>query len=126
REAFANQDLAAKAWLPDVWLGAGWYRHEGGIANEDGTLTRSSFGSMFAGLELRGRFDLREAVYLKVDAARRVWQQRAEVSKLSNEALLNASSTYVDLLAARAAEAVTLQSENLLADLQKQAEALAK
>ena len=126
REAFANQDLAAKAWLPDVWLGAGWYRHEGGIANEDGTITRSSFGSMFAGLELRGRFDLREAVYLKVDAARRVWQQRAEVSKLSSEALLDASSTYIDLLAARAAEAVAVQMEEKLQDLLTQTEGLAK
>jgi outer membrane protein TolC len=124
-EAFANQELAAKAWLPDLWIGAGWYRHEGGIANEDGTIVRSSFSSMFAGAELHGRFDLREAVYQKVDAERRSWQQRAEVSKLTSEALLEASTTYIDLLAARAAEATTGQVEGHLQDLLKQTTAIA-
>ena len=74
-EAFADQDLAAKAWLPDFWVGASWYRHEGGISNEDGTITRSSFSALFTGMELGGRFDLREATYKKVEAERQVWQQ---------------------------------------------------
>jgi outer membrane protein TolC len=125
-EAFANLDLAAKAWLPDLWIGAGWYRHDGGIANEDGTLTHSSFSSMFAGAELHGRFDLREAVYQKVDAERRLWQQRAEVSKLTSEALLEASTAYIDLLAARAGQATTAQVEGHLQDLLKQTTAIAK
>src|SRR5438477_406874 len=47
REACAGVDLAGKAWLPDLWLGGSWYRHEGGIQNEDGTVTHSSFGSLF-------------------------------------------------------------------------------
>src|SRR5690242_4130242 len=29
-EAFAGQDLAAKRWLPDLFLGTSYYRHEGG------------------------------------------------------------------------------------------------
>src|SRR4029077_11330532 len=87
-----------------------YYRHEGGIQNEDGTLTESSFGSLFAGTEIHGRFDLREAVFQKVDAERKVWQQRGELSKLSSETLLDASNTYVDLLAARSAEAIARAS----------------
>jgi outer membrane protein TolC len=125
-EAFANHDLARKAWLPDLWVGVAWYRHEGGIANEDGTLTRSSFGSLFSGVELCSRFDLRDAVYKKVDAERHIWQQRAEVSKLSTEALMDASAAYIDLLAARAAEATAVQIVENLADLLKQTETLAK
>jgi outer membrane protein TolC len=126
REAFANCDLAAKAWLPDLWVGAGWYRHEGGIADFEGNLVQSSFGSLFAGLEINGRFDLREAVHKQVQASRRVWQQRAELSKLSGETLVEASTAYVDLLAARAAEAVASQMEEHLKDLLKQSTALAK
>ncbi len=125
-EAFAQKDVAALAWLPDLWVGTSYYRHEGGIQNEDGTLTHSSFGSLFGGTELRGRFDLREAVFQKVDAARKVWQQKGELSKLTSENLLDAANTYVDLLAARAGEAISLQTVGQLQDLLKKAEGLAK
>src|SRR5262249_38222520 len=104
REANAQQDVAARSWLPDLWVGTSYYRHEGGIQNEDGTLTHSSFGSVFGGMEIHGRFDLREAVFQKVDAERKVWQQKGELSRLTSENLLEASNTYVDLLAARAGE----------------------
>jgi outer membrane protein TolC len=125
-EAFAGLDVAARAWLPDLWVGTTFYRHEGGIQNEDGTLTHSSFGALFAGLELHGRFDVREAVYQKIDAERKIWQQRGELSKLTSEALLDASSTYVDLLAARAGEAIALKLEGYLQELLKEAERIAK
>ena len=39
---------ARRAHRAYVVAGAGYYRHEGGIQNEDGTLTRSSFSSLFA------------------------------------------------------------------------------
>ncbi len=125
-EAFAQSDVAARAWLPDLWVGTTYYRHEGGIQNEDGTLTHSSFGALFAGVELGGRFDLREAVYQKIDAERKVWQQKGELSRLTSENLLDAATTYVDLLAARAGEAIALQLEESLRALLKDAEALAK
>ena len=37
-ESQIENDLAAKGWLPKVTAGVGYYRHEGGIQNEDGTL----------------------------------------------------------------------------------------
>jgi outer membrane protein TolC len=125
-EAFAQRDLAAKAWLPDLWIGTAYYRHEGGIQNEDGTLTHSSFGSLFAGTELRGRFDLREAVFQKVDAERKVWQQKAELSRLTSENLMEATDAYMDLLAARASEAVARDLRSKLVTLLERAEAKAK
>jgi outer membrane protein TolC len=125
-EAFAQRDLAAKAWLPDLWIGTAYYRHEGGIQNEDGSLTHSSFGSLFAGTELRGHFDLRDAVFQKVDAERKVWQQKAELSRLTSENLMEASDAYMDLLAARAGEAVARVLRKKLEDLLERAEAKAK
>ncbi len=124
-EAFAQQDIAALAWLPDLWVGASYYRHEGGIQNEDGSLTHSSFGSLFGGAEIHGRFNLQDAVFQKVDAERKVWQQKGELSKLTSENLLEAATTYVDLLAARAGEAILLRQQSLLEDLLKQATSLA-
>jgi outer membrane protein TolC len=124
-EALANRDAAAKAWLPDLWVGASWYRLDGGTANPDGSLLHASYSSMFAGTEICSAFDLREFAYKKVDAERRIWQQRAEVSKLTSDALMDASTTYVDLLAARAAEAVVVQVQGYLEELFKQTKAIA-
>jgi outer membrane protein TolC len=115
-EAFAAQDLAAKSWLPIVNIGPSYFRHEGGISNETGTLTRSSWSSLFGGLELNGKLNLREAVYLRVNAERQVWQQKGELRQITTETLLDAATTYIDLLAARTGEAV---AQDIQQDLQK-------
>src|SRR5262245_23212480 len=110
-EALVKQDIAARSWLPDLWVGLSWYRHEGGIAFQDGSLIHSSFSSLFGGIELGGTFDLRNAIFLKVQAERQVWQQKGELTKLTSDALLDASTTYVDLLAARTAELIAQSQE---------------
>src|SRR6202035_4668613 len=116
-EAFAQEDLAAKKWLPDVTVGTGYYRHEGGIQDFTGQLIRSSYGSLFAGLEMRGKLDLRDAAYQRIDAERKVWQQKGELSKLTSETLLDAAGAYVDFLAARSSEVISLESEKQLSEL---------
>jgi outer membrane protein TolC len=121
QEAFANKALADKSWLPQILIGPSYYRHEGGISNEDGTITRSSFGALFAGMELDGKLDLREATYRKVDAERKVWQQRGELSRMTSDNLLDAATTYIDLLTARSAEAIALEVQDKLERLLDQA-----
>jgi outer membrane protein TolC len=125
-EAFAQQDVAAKKWLPDVTVGPAYYRHEGGIQDFTGQLIRSSYGSLFAGLELRGKLDLREAAFQRIDAERKVWQQKGELSKLTSETLLDAAGTYIDFLAARGSEVISLESEKQLNELAGLAQTLAK
>jgi outer membrane protein TolC len=124
-EANANKAVADKAWLPDISVGTSYYRHEGGIADFQGDLVHSSYGSFFAGLELKGTLDLAEAVYQRVDAERQIWQQRGELQRMTSESLLDAASTYVDLLAALSGEVVTRKAQENLEALLKQAEALA-
>lgn len=101
-----EQQLAAKSWLPNVYAGIGYFRHEGAIQNEDGTITRSSFGTLFPGLTINSELDVKEATFLRVDATRKTWQDKAEVTKVTTETLLDAASTYIDLLAARRGETV--------------------
>ncbi len=125
-EAFAQRDVAALAWLPDLWVGTAFYRHEGGIQDQDGRFIHSSFGALFTGAELHGRFDLREATFQKIDAERKVWQQRGELSRLTSENLLDAANTYVDLLAALSGAAILAERDRNLEDLLKKAESLAK
>jgi outer membrane protein TolC len=125
-ESLAENEIAARAWLPKVYAGVGYFRHEGGIQNEDGTLTRSSFGSLFPGVEIRGQLDLREATYNRVNAERKVWQQKGELTKITNETLVEAASTYFDLLTARRAEVVLRSMERYDDDLLKRAKDLQK
>jgi outer membrane protein TolC len=125
-EALAGQDLARKAWLPQVTVGPSYYRHEGGIQDFHGNLVHSSYGSVFAGMEVRGRLDPREVAFQRVDAERKVWQQKGELSKLNSENLLDAAGTYLDLLAARASEVLAVEIEGQLTDLLEQANVLAK
>jgi outer membrane protein TolC len=104
--ANAQLDVAELGWLPKLYVGPAWYRHEGGIQNEDGTLTHSSTGALFAGMELHGELDLRAYAFEKVKAERDVWQQKGELSRITNETLQQASEAYLDLLRARSEQAV--------------------
>jgi outer membrane protein TolC len=116
-DAAAEREWASKHWLPDLSMGLGSYRHDGGIQDFEGNLIRSHYGSSLAGLELTGKYDWKEHLFRRVEAERRVWQQKGEVSKLTSENLLEASSTYIGLLAARSGVAVSLETEIRLKDL---------
>jgi outer membrane protein TolC len=125
-EAVIGQDLAQRAWLPQVTIGPAYFRHEGGIQDFQGNLVHSSYGSVLAGVEVCSKLDPREVAFQRVDAERKVWQQKGELSKLTSEKLLDAASTYIDLLATRASEALSLAIEKQLTDLLEQANILAK
>jgi outer membrane protein TolC len=124
-QAFAEKDLADKRWLPDVNVGSGYYRHEGGIQDQDGALVRSSTGAVIAGVDLNARFDPRAAAYAKLDAARRTWQQKGELRRVTTEVLLDAAGTYVDLLAAHSGLAISHTLNTDLRALQGRADKLA-
>ncbi len=125
-EAHVEYEIAGKCWVPDLTVGAGYWRHEGGIQDFDGRLVKSSYGSTLAGLEVHGKVDLRDIVYQRLDAARKVYQQEGELSRFSSEQLLDAASTYIDLLTTRSAEAIGLEAERKLLDLLEQSKSLAK
>ena len=126
QEAFIDRELAERRWLPDLAVGTSYYRHEGGIQDFQGRLIHSSFGSVLAGVELSGRLDPRDAIFRRVEAERKVWQQKGDLSRLTSENLLDAASTYVDLLAAQAGAAVSADTEGRIADLLKTATGLAR
>jgi len=125
-EAAAQNDLAAKNWLPNLYMGTYYYRHEGGIANENGTITRSSFSTLFPGLELYSKMDLRQLTFERIVAERAFWQERGDLSRVTSETLVDASATYVDMLAARTSELIALEIDNELQSLLNRSEKLAQ
>lgn len=115
--AEAEQALACYAWLPRLYVGPSWYRHEGGIQDQDGRFIHSSTGAIFAGAEVHSILDVRDVVYQRFMAERQVWQQKGELSQVSSEQLLEATQVYVDLLLARSGEEVSAQIEAKLREL---------
>jgi outer membrane protein TolC len=124
-QAYAECDLAAKRWLPDINIGSGYYRHEGGIQDQTGVLVRSSTGALIAGADLSARLDPRAAAFAKLDAARRACQQKGELRRVTAEILLDAAGTYIDLLAAHQGLAITRSLETDLRWLHDRAQKLA-
>ena len=101
--ANAGSPISPSAWA--IW------RHEGGIQDFDGRLLDSSYGSVLGGLEMRGKIDIRDAIFTRLDAERKVWQQKGELSRFTSEQLARRRvSTYVDLMAAYSAEAIARRS----------------
>jgi outer membrane protein TolC len=125
-ESLAENDVAARGWLPKVYAGVGYFRHEGGIQNPDGTFVHSSFGSLYPGLDIQSELDLRAATYDRVNAERKVLEQKGELSKVTTETLVEATETYFDLLTARRAEAVLRDLDRYHTDLLKRATDLQK
>jgi outer membrane protein TolC len=126
REANADKDVADLGWLPAIYVGSAYWRHEGGIQDPDGAFIHSSSGAIFSGMEMDARIDPKEYAFQKVNAERKVWQQRGELSKTSNETLLEAGNTYIDLLQARTAEAIGLKLEKHEQEILKRARELAE
>lgn len=124
-EAVAQQDLACR-WLPDLYIGTAYYRHEGGIQLEDGPLIHSSTGAILSGVDLHGIFDPRDIAYKQVSAERRALQQKSELSRITSETLLDAANTYIDLLAAHAAKAINRELDREMEKLLKRTEELAE
>ncbi len=123
-EAYAQKDVAGKRWLPDTYVGSAYYRHEGGIQNENGTLTHSSFGALFEGMEVNSILDVRKIAYEQINAERMVWQQKGELSRITNETLLDATETYIDLVTTTEGLALAQRLERDVEGLHRRAQDL--
>lgn len=125
-ESQLEAEQAHSCWMPNVYAGVAYYRHEGGIQDFDGRLLHSSFGRLMPGVQLKTDWNLRETTFKQIDAERKLWQQKAELSQVNNEVFLEAATTYVDLLTARRGEALVRELERYDRKVLAQAERLAK
>ena len=125
-ESLLSQAQTSRLWLPNVYAGAAYFRHEGGIQDFNGRLVHSSFGAVSPGFTVQGELDLREATFQQIDAQRRVFQEKVSRCQVNNEVLLDAALTYVDLLTARRGERIARDIETYEQKLLDRAEKIAK
>jgi outer membrane protein TolC len=125
-ESQLSSEMNCRGWLPQLYAGVAYYRHEGGIQDFQGNLVHSSYGSLYPALQLCTELDVRERAFREIDNERKMWQNKAELSQVNNEVLLDAATTYIDLLAARRGESLTRELERYERRLLQRAEKLAK
>jgi outer membrane protein TolC len=125
-ESLLTQEMNSRCWLPDVYAGLAYYRHEGGIQGFDGRLIHSSTGALVPGLNIQSEIDLREATFRALNEERLIWQDKGEKARIDNEVLLEAASTYIDFLTARRGLALAEEIEKSERKLMDRAEKMAK
>ena len=125
-ESLLSQAQTSRLWLPNVYAGAAYFRHEGGIQDFNGNLVHSSYGAVSPGFTVQGELDLREATFRQIDTQRRVWQEKVSRCQVNNEVLLDAALTYVDLLTAQRGELIARDIETYEKKLLDRAENIAK
>ena len=116
--AFAEKELADNNWIPDIYLGVGYWRHDGGIQLQEGQLIRSDTQAMLAGPQISATFNPHDRAFRQLSAARQVWQSQGDLTKITSEQLLEAASTYIDVLAAYSAMGVSRDYEKSLKELE--------
>lgn len=124
--AFAEKELAAAKWIPDIHVGIGYWRHEGGIQLQEGPLINSSTGAALGGTQINATYNPREYAFRQLAAARKVWQGHGEMTKITTEQLLDASATYIDLLAAHSALAISRDADAKIVELLDKAKLIDK
>ncbi len=116
--ANARRELADKAWVPELYVGTAYNRHEGGIQLQEGPLISSSTGNLFAGLAVGARVDPAAILAGKLAATQQLLTKNASLRRQTAETLLEAASTYIDLMAAhvvlREAQRLEVETRQLL------------
>ncbi|HLW67772.1 MAG TPA: TolC family protein [Gemmataceae bacterium] len=121
RAAFSEKELAAARWLPDVYIGVGYFQHDGGIQLQQGQIIDSNTNAMTVGPNISFSYDPRDYAFRQLTAMRKLWQENGELSKITYEQTLDASTTYIDLLAAHTALSISLELQKSLESLHAEA-----
>lgn len=122
QEAYAQWHRSEALWLPSLRAGVNWNKHEGRIQDVAGSVIETSRGSYFTGLGanavgagspavpgLLASFHLTDAVFQPRIAERTTGARQHASQAATNDALLDTSLAYLELL--RAAQEVQIARE---------------
>jgi outer membrane protein TolC len=99
--AAAELDRARVLWLPNLYLGPSYYRHDGGAQSQSGTFDNNDRSSLMVGAGPIVQFAMTDAIFAPL-AARQVLRARElDVQRARNDALLNVAEAYFAVQQAR-------------------------
>jgi outer membrane protein TolC len=101
RQALAAVQGADVLWLPNAYLGASWFRHDGGEAGNSGQLFVNGRNQILAGGGLALTVEAADAIFAPL-ALRQVLRSREiDIQSARNDALLNVAEAWFNVQQAR-------------------------
>jgi outer membrane protein TolC len=126
RVAAAQLDRAEVLWLPTVYVGGDYYRHDGRIQDVAGNIIGTSKNSLMVGAGPSAFFALSDALFEPL-ATRQVLRAReADLQAARNDSLLATAEAYFNVQQARGELAGALDAAKRAADVARRAEGLTK
>jgi outer membrane protein TolC len=114
-------------WLPSVYVGTDFQRHDGGELNFlTGQTILGARSQFFAGAGARAVFALTDAIYSPLAERQLVRARNFEVQTAKNESLLSVAAAYFDVQQARGILAGTLDSVARARELARRVAALGR
>ncbi len=118
RLAAAQLEQARVAWLPTIYLGTDYFRHEGQVQDTAGNVTGNSHGSFLLGAGPYAVFALSDAIFGPLAARQILRARESTLQTARNDSLLAVAEAYLNLQQARGdlagAEDVARRSEELV------------
>ena len=119
-------EKAQVLWLPDLYLGSDYQRHDGGQIRTTGDVAINDRNQFLTGGGLKAVFGLTDAIYAPL-AARQVYRARNyDVQAAKNDALLSVTDAYFSVQQARGVLAGTEDTVAKANELVKRIESLAQ
>jgi len=119
-------DRAKMLWIPNLVVGANFFRHEGGQQNFAGEILRSDRGSAMVGFGPNVVFNISDAIYSPLAAKQDLKVRRAAVQTATNDSMYAVAMAYFNVQQARGELAGALLVSQQAAEVSKKAEALAE
>jgi outer membrane protein TolC len=124
RVAAAELQRAQVLWVPTIYLGADYFRHDGQLQDVDGNVFGTSKSSVLLGAGPSAVFAICDAIFAPLAARQTLQARQAALQVATNDSLLAVAEAYFNVQqargdlageqdAARRAEAVLRQTESL-------------
>ncbi len=99
--AAADLERAQVLWLPNLYLGPSYYRHDGATQSQAGNFLENDRNSLLAGAGPVVQFAMTDAIYAPLAARQVVRARELDVQRARNDALLNVADSYYAVQQAR-------------------------
>jgi outer membrane protein TolC len=98
---YAQWERARVLWLPDVYLGSDYQRHDGGQQRTTGDVAINDRNQFLAGGGLKAVFALTDAIYTPLAAKQLYRARNYDVQAAKNDALLSVTEAFFSVQQAR-------------------------
>jgi outer membrane protein TolC len=128
RAAQSQLERANVLWLPNLYLGADWFYHDGGIQSSDGSVNQNTHSAFLVGGGPTAVFAITDAIFSPLAARQIVKAREATMQATTNDIALQVAETYIQVQQARGelagAEETVRQADELVRRTEKLAPGL--